>query len=115
MIENNLIIELLKIEIKENRIYPQNIYLIRINDNKKILDKLTIGLTLDVSGFDCDLVQVQLEELIRYKMEHTIGKSTVLGGLINNIVFNHAKGIVKFTMFKYYFEDLKKKCFISLS
>lgn len=109
MIKNNLILELMKVELKKGSIAEKR-YVIQGNgkDRGKVFeDELWFNIKLDVSTFDKELIQEQLTTLIHYKRRYRkIGKSEVYCGLIGSSEYNLTNGEVLLSMLKCDYEDL---------
>jgi hypothetical protein len=109
MITNNLIYELIKIQLR-NEPTAEKRYLIQANGKNRgeiFEDELFVNIRLDVSTFDKELIQEQLEVLVNYKREYRkIGKYEVLCGLINSVEYNITDEIVVISMLKEFYNTL---------
>lgn len=109
MITNNLIFELIKAQLKNEPI-AEKVYVIQANGKNQgeiFEDELFVNIRLDVSTFDKELIQEQLEILINYKRElRKIGKYQVFCGLINSAEHNITDEIVVVSMLKDFYNTL---------
>jgi hypothetical protein len=103
MITNNLILELIKVQLK-NGIIAEKRYIMHANgeDQGKVFeDELFVNIRLDVSTFDKELIQEQIEELVNYKREFKkVGKHQILTGFIGSAEYNITDEVVIVSMLK---------------
>ena len=95
MIKNNIILELLKIEIKKREVTKESV-INKYNDarDRDDVDMLFMNVSLDVSGFDEDLIFNQLVILQESKKREIKGHGRItISGFISS--------------FQYYAEDGK--------
>lgn len=109
MIQNNLILELIKVELKKGSIAQKRYAFIGNGKDKgKVIENnLWVNIRLDVSTFDEELIKEQLAALIHYKRRHRkIGESEVYCGFIGSSEYNLTDGEVLLSMLKCDYEKL---------
>lgn len=96
MIENNIILELLKIEIKKRGVTNESV-INKYNDarGRDDVDMLFMNVNLDVSGFDEDLIFNQLVILQESEREEVKGNGRMtISGFIGWFRYNAEDGEV---------------------
>ncbi|OAZ04569.1 hypothetical protein [Flavobacterium succinicans] len=108
--ENNLILELIKVDLKKKARGGKD-YEYVSNGNKSLLeDKFWIEIKVDVSTFEEELIIQQLDEIVNHEIRfRKIGEFMTYSGLVSSSQYDKTKQEVVLLMLKCEYEKLYNK------
>lgn len=107
--ENNLILELIKVELKKKAIAGKGYTFVGNSQDKGglIEDNFWIEIKVDVATFEEELIKQQLDEIINHEIRfRKIGDFLTYSGLVSSSQYDKAKEEVVLLMLKCEYEKL---------